>query len=136
MKKHSLASLSEICRLDDWQTFDAYLQNEITAGDSHSILQDDSLQAILSAKNIFAAFLARYDGGFFVHPLLCRLLHFAVTHSAVYEKPALEIVEFGIKHNRAISKRLRCDSILQNGDLLHNNKIVGRALVFSATEEK
>lgn len=64
MKKHAPAPLSEICRLDDWQAFDAYLQNEITAGDSHSILQDDSLQAILSAKNIFAAFLARYDGGF------------------------------------------------------------------------
>lgn len=107
---------------------------KITADDSHFILRDDSLQSILSAKNIFDAFLARYDGGFFVHPLLCRLLHFAVTHSAVYEKQAFEILDFGIKHNRAISKRLRCDSILQNGDLLHNNKIVGRALVFSATE--
>ena len=107
---------------------------KITADDSHFILRDDSLQSILSAKNIFDAFLARYDGGFFVHPLLCRLLHFAVTHSAVYEKQAFEILDFGIKHNRAISKRLRYDSILLNGDLLHNNKIVGRALVFRATE--
>lgn len=130
-----VTQLYEICCSDDWQAFNSYSQNEITIGNPDFVLQDDMLRIILSTKNIFNALLTSYDDGFFAHPLLYQILNFAVTYFAVYEKQFFKIVHFGIKHNFYISKRLcYCDSILQNGDIVYGNKIIGRAVVFSTTE--
>ena len=126
--------LYEICRSDDWQAFNLYLQNEIATDNANFILKDDILQAILSTKNIFNALLTRYHSEFYVHPLLYQLLNYAITYSAIYEKQVFEILNLGIKHNTNISKQLSCDCILQNGDLIRNNKIIGRAVVFRTTE--
>ena len=131
---YPFTNLYEICRSDDLQAFNSYLQNKITTDNSNFILQDEILQTILSTKNIFNAFLMRYNGEFFAHPLLYQLLNFAITYSAIYEKQVFEILNFGIIHNFNISKQLSCDRILQNGDLIQNNKIVGRAVVFRITE--
>ncbi len=130
----SITQLSEICRSDDWQTFNSYLQDEMTAGNCNFILQDDILRTILSTKNIFNAFLTKYNDKFFVHPLLYQLLNFSLKYVNIYEKQVFEILNFGIIHNLDLSKQLFCDSIQQNGDLIYNNKIIGRAVVFSATE--
>ena len=129
-----LNQLYEICRADDLQTFYSYLQNEIITHNANFILKDDIMQAILSTKNIFNVFLTRYHDEFFVHPLLYQLLNFAITYSTIYEKQIFEILNFGIIHNFNLSKQLSCDRILQNGDLIQNNKIIGRAVVFRTTE--
>ncbi len=128
----SITRLYEICRSDDWQTFNFYLKDEIIAG--NFILQEDILRAILFTKNIFNGFLTKYNDKFFAHPLLYQLLNFCLKYSAIYEKQVFEILNFGIIHNLDLSKRLFCDSIQQNGDLIYYNKIIGRAVVFSTTE--
>ncbi|MBD5132521.1 MAG: phosphotransferase [Clostridiales bacterium] len=138
-KNFSADKLYEICRLDDWQAFESYLQNELQIENYAFVLQDDILRAVLSTENIFNGLttvyqIERNNNGFFVHPLLHIILNFALAYSITYEQRIFKILNFGIAHNLKISKQLCCDQILQNGDLILNNKIIGRAVVFNTAE--
>ncbi len=136
MNKHLLIKkLCEICSSDDWQAFNSYLEDELQIESTNLVLEDDILRAILSTENIFNSFLTQSQSAeFLIHPLLYQILNFALTYSNVHEKRIIQILNFGIAHNLNIAKRLSCDKILQNGNLIRNNKIIGRAVVFSATQ--
>jgi len=135
MSNKITCKLIEICNLDNLKAFNDYLQNGIQLNDN-LILQEEILQAILSTQNIYSALITEYssDNKFFVHPLLYHILNFALLYFKIYERRVFEILDFGIAHNLNISKQLNCDSILQNGELIKNDQIVGRVLVYNATE--
>ncbi|MDE7167232.1 MAG: phosphotransferase [Clostridia bacterium] len=111
------------------------MEDELQIESTNLVLEDDILRAILSTENIFNSFLTQSQSAeFLIHPLLYQILNFALTYSNVHEKRIIQILNFGIAHNLNIAKRLSCDKILQNGNLIRNNKIIGRAVVFSATQ--
>ncbi|MCX4312779.1 MAG: phosphotransferase [Clostridia bacterium] len=129
----------KICVADDLQAFNGYFSHDLSADRADGVFSDKILQAILLSKNIFNYLLTEHIRDneiryFYAHQLLYPLLNFALLYPAVYERQICEILNFGIKHNLDIATRLSCDSIMQNGDLMQNDRLIGRAVVYNAAE--
>ncbi len=132
-------NLLDICKTNDVQAFHSYLQNEFQFDCSEIVLQNDILKAILFSESIFHSLLKtttndNINQKFFAHHFLYPILNFALLYPTNYEQQIFEILNFGIKHNINIAKQLSCDSIMQNGNLIKNDILIGRAVIYNATE--
>lgn len=132
-------NLLDICKTNDVQAFHSYLQNEFQFDCSEIVLQNDILKALLFSESIFHSLLKtttndNINQKFFAHHLLYPILNFALLYPTNYEQQIFEILNFGIKHNINIAKQLSCDSIMQNGNLIKNDILIGRVVIYNVTE--
>ena len=136
MNKHfNYNKLLTMCKADNVQAFYTYLQDEFQIDYCEIALPSDILVAILSSESIFnSLFKVNTNQNFFANKLLYPLLNFALLCPTTYEQQLFEILNFGVKHNFNIAKQLSCDSIMQNGNLMQNDRLIGRAVVYNVTE--